>query len=270
MNINIEPIDEIIEPRKNSVLKKLLITLFIIIVIIFLFVVYARYKATSGLKVYEYKVTNSSLPDSFHGVKVVHLSDIHFGKTVDIKYLNNIVNKVNELKPDIVVFTGDLGDVSNNKQEVITLLASVNYTIGKYAISGEDDNDLFNEIFSNSGFINLNGISKFAYYNDNNPIMISNVNSDFEGFKLLLIHEPDKIDEYNNFDLVFAGHSHNGQIDIPFFKNLFLPDGAKRYYDRYYRVNDTDFYISSGIGTNDFKFRLFNKPSVNLYRLTKY
>ena len=74
----------------------------------------------------------------------------------------------------------------------------------------------------------------------------------------------------NKSNLVLAGHSLNGQINIPLIKNLFLLDGSKKYYNHFYNVNDNDLYISSGIGTTDFKFRLFNKPSVNLYRLTKY
>ena len=90
--------------------KKLFIIISCVIISIILIIVYCRYKATSGLKINEYKVTSSSLPDSFHGVKVVQFSDIYFGNTVDIKYLENIVSSINSLKPDIVVFTGDFTD----------------------------------------------------------------------------------------------------------------------------------------------------------------
>ena len=84
------------------------------------------------------------------------------------------------------------------------------------------------------------------------------------------MHEPDFIDEidYRKFDLVLAGHSHNGQVRLPFIGALVKPNYAKKYYDEYYKIKNTDLYISSGIGVSEVNFRLFNRPSFNLYRLT--
>lgn len=64
---------------------------------------YSRYVETSGLNIKEYKVTSEKITDNFHGLKIVHLSDIHYGTTIDEKSLKNIVDKINTLKPDIVV-----------------------------------------------------------------------------------------------------------------------------------------------------------------------
>lgn len=61
-----------------------------------------------------------------------------------------------------------------------------------------------------------------------------------------------------------------GQINLPFIRNLFLPSGSKKYYNGYYNVNGSNLYVSSGIGTTNFKYRFNNKPSINLYRLTSY
>ena len=89
-------------------------------------------------------------------------------------------------------------------------------------------------------------------------------------YKILLIHEPDYINniDYSNFNLILAGHSHNGQVKLPFVGGIILPNGAKKYYKEYYKLNNTDLYISSGIGTSQISFRLFNRPSINFYRLT--
>ncbi len=272
INFNNEEIDTV---KKDNKFKKIFIIIAICLSIIFLIIVYSRYKATSGLKVYEYKITDQALPDSFHGVKVVHFSDIYFGNTVDINYLKSIVSSINDLKPDIVLFTGDFTNKEiddDTKFKIIDSLRSINSTIGKYAISGDIDNiDLFNNIMSSSGFLNLNDTSLNVYYKGETPILIGNQDIQSDLFSILLIHKPDDFDNLNNgFNLVLAGHSLNGQINIPLIKNLFLLDGSKKYYNHFYSVNDNDLYISSGIGTTDFKFRLFNKPSVNLYRLTKY
>ena len=87
---------------------------------------------------------------------------------------------------------------------------------------------------------------------------------------ILLLHEPDYIDRinYSKFNLILAGHSHNGQVKLPIIGKIYTPVGAKKYYDEYYKVGDTDLYISSGLGTSLYKFRLFNRPSINFYRIT--
>jgi len=269
--------DDVVQ-KKNEFWKKFIIYVSIILFVIFLIIIYARYKATTGIKVNEYKVTNSLITDNFHGTKVVHFSDIHYGNTVDLDYLKEIVNTINRLDADIVVFTGDLLDKQidvDAKNNVITILSGIEAHIGKYAISGESDYDdyLFNEIVTKSGFININDSYQYIYYKDDIPIIISNKDEviDSNLFSIFLLHKPDNIDNLNNhFNLVLSGHSHNGQINIPFIKKMLLPNGAKKYFNGYYKVNDADLYVSNGIGTDDFKFRFLNKPSINLYRLTKY
>ena len=88
-------------------------------------------------------------------------------------------------------------------------------------------------------------------------------------YKINIMHTPDTFDDIKNynFNLVLAGHSHNGQVDLPFYGAIYTPKGAKKYYKPYYKIDNTDLYISSGIGTSNYNFRLFNRPSFNLYRL---
>ena len=59
----------------------------------------------------------------------------------------------------------------------------------------------------------------------------------------------------------------NGQINVPIIKDIFLRDGSKKYINPYYKVNNTKLYVSSGIGTDKYDYRLFNKPSFNLYKI---
>ncbi|MGM9850366.1 MAG: metallophosphoesterase [Bacilli bacterium] len=276
MDIKIDNIEDEKETQVQKIFKwkKFFSIILSIIFCLFLIIIYCRFKATTGLKVYEYKVTDSSLPDSFHGVKVVQFSDLYYGNTVDIKYLKEIVSSINKLKPDIVVFTGDLISINvddETKNQIIESLGSINSSIGKYAIKGDSDNDLFDGIINSSGFINLTNTSVNAFYKGDIPINISNQDIQSDLFNILLIHEPDSIDSFENkFNLVLSGHSLNGQINIPIIKKLFLKNGSKKYYNGYYDINGSPLYVSNGIGTTNFKYRLFNKPSVSLYRLTKY
>ena len=271
MDIKIEDIQEV---KRVFNWKKLLVIILSILMCFVFIIIYARYKATSGLKVYEYKITDSSLPDNFHGVKVVQFSDVYFGNTVDIDYLNSIVSSINSLDPDIVLFTGDFinHEIDDEvKEKIITSLKSIDATVGKYAIKGDSDIDLFDNIMASSNFINISDKSVEVFYRGNTPIVIGNQDVSSDLFNILLIHQPDIIDSFeNSFNLVLAGHSLNGQINIPVIKKLFLHKGSKKYYNGYYNVNGSALYVSNGIGTTSFKYRLFNKPSISLYRLTKY
>lgn len=278
-------------------MKRFIIVLFIIILIIGSGLLYSRFIATKGLKVKEYKVVNSKITDSYHGLKIIHLTDIHYGSTVNEKELNNIVDKVNEIKPDIVVITGDLIDerLSYDKDIIINCLSKIEAKLGKFAVSGNHDIPLddYNYIIKESGFTSLDNKYELIYSKSNEPIIISGIGYSDEDigikteqfdkyiselktddikpiYSILLVHEPDTVDnlDLNKYDLILAGHSHAGQVRLPIIGKLYTPQGAKKYYDEYYKINNTDLYISSGLGTSLYKFRLFNKPSFNFYRIT--
>lgn len=292
------------EKKEKSIFKKLIIFFISFILIVISLLLYSRYIATTGLFVKEYKITNSKLTDNFHGLKIVHLSDIHYGRTVKDKELKNIVNKVNELKPDIVVLTGDLidKDIKITEQQatnISSILSNINATIDKFAITGNHDYkfDNYGIIIENAKFTHLDnqyetiylknekfnilisGIST-NYYNENNDIdkklestfnyLNSNSNDKKTVYRILLLHEPDFIDKFdkNKFDLILAGHSHNGQVRFPIIGATILPPYAKKYYKEHYSLGKTELYISSGIGTSVINFRFFNRPSINFYRLT--
>lgn len=284
------------EKKKHPIIKFIIIFILIIAAIL----LYSRFIATKGLATKEYKITSSSIQDNFHGFKIVHISDVHYGRTTDKKDLNNMVKEVNLLKPDIVVLTGDLIDKDTNlddalKSEISEALSSINANVGKYAISGNHDSNFseWESIINDSGFKNLNDTYELIYNDGYTPILLAGLSSNLnnqvniterynkileysnnenikELYKILLIHEPDYINsiDYSNFNLILAGHSHNGQVRLPFIGGIILPNGAKKYYKEHYKINNTDLYISSGIGTSGISFRLFNKPSINFYRLT--
>lgn len=277
-------------------LKKVIIVLIIACLFITGILLWSRYISTSGLVIKEYKIESSKLPQSFHGLKLVHFSDLHYGRTVNEKELKNIVDKINYLKPDIVVFTGDLIDKDTVMTTEITnilkkYLSIIDVTIDKYAVVGNHDykNDYYYNIMEDSGFIILNNNYDIVYNGDYKPIFIGGIGNYTYGkddisatmsyfndlnndlYKIILVHEPDIADDLIGYnpDLILAGHSHNGQVTLPFIGALITPNLAKKYYAPYYKINNTELYISSGIGTSNINFRFFNKPSINFYRFVK-
>ena len=280
-----------------SILKLLIIILLIIAGII----AYGFFIEPKLITVKEQKITINNLPDNFNGFKVVHISDLHYGRMFDEKSLKKLVKSINEQKPDIVVLTGDLIDKDTNMtideaNKISNLLNKINSTSGKYAINGNNDLkfDEWTNIITNGGFKDLNNtydtIYKDGYQNifiagastsqdklsinDKIKTSIDYLNSfDKDGpvYKILLIHEPDVIEDMNvnPFDLILAGHSHAGQIRLPFIGAFILPEGAQKYYENHYKIENSDLYISNGLGVSNYNFRLFNTPSYSLYRLVK-
>lgn len=283
---NISFIDEDNEESNGNFFRKLF---FIIILICIILIIYARYIGTSGLFIKEYPIKDSKIPKSFNGLKIVHFTDFHYGETTNLSTLKQLVKEINIEKPDIVVFTGDFFDKSKklNDSEINNItheLENITNTYGKYFVSGDHDIKFpnYEEIFTNAGFTNLNDKFDIILSKQNESILISGTNyqsdlkyydelfkNELPIYKINIMHEPDTYDDISlyNYNLILAGHSHNGQINIPIYGPLYTEKGAKKYYKPHYKLNNTDMYISSGIGTTMFNYRLFNRPSFNLYRL---
>lgn len=273
------------EKRKKKS-KKMIIILLILIVIGFL---YGYLIEPRILIVHEKKIITGKIDSSMHGLKIVHFSDLHYGTYYNKKNINKLVKKINATKPDIIVFTGDLVDQSYtlNSEDVKAITKAFNKldaTIDKYAVIGNHDYYLteVDNILYDSNFKVLINEYDLVYKEGNNPIMIYGVDDVLLGkpnteklkdvdniYKIVLVHEPDYIEEINGADLVLAGHSHNGQVNIPLISKLVLPEGSKDYYKPYYKVNGTNLYISNGVGECIFTIRMFTPPSINLFRLIK-
>ena len=295
-----EEIQKEIEKEQNAENIKKIIKLSVKIIIfltifITLFYSYTTYISTVKISVREYRIKNKKIPDSFNGLKIIQMSDLHLGSTMFTEDVKKIKKLSNERKPDIVVFTGDLidkkYDLSKEEQEkLIKELKSINSSLGKYAILGDEDTEKISTIFNQSDFTILRNEYDLIYKDDNNPILLIGLTSskkqiDIEKgysyfnedthnsniYTITLLHEPDTVDDIISTyqtDLFLAGHSHNGNIRIPFIKySFFKVDGAKKYDQDYYKINNSKLYISSGLGTKN-GIRLFCRPTISLYRLS--
>lgn len=292
--------------EEKSLLKrgihKMMIVFFIITLILILLLLYSRYISTKKLEVKEYRILNEKFIDQLHGYKIAHISDIHYGKTTNKEDLEKIVDKINLTKPNILIFTGDLIDKDTTftdqmKEEIEICLSKLNPSILKYAIKGEDDVkiDNYGLIMENSGFISLDNKYDTLYLNQTDYILLAGISTQKENnsvdsylekvdkyfqdnkenkpiYSILMMHEPDMIERANisNFDLALAGHSHGGQVKLPFIGSIRYPKYAQKYHEDYQKIDGVDFYITSGIGTTTYAFRFLNAPSFNLYRIVNY
>ena len=263
-----------------------------IISLLIIFFIYSYFIEPNLLLVNEKVILSSNIKEDLHGIKIVHFSDLHYGSSINSKNIKKVINKINELEPDIVVFTGDLLDIryteKYTKKEIDVLtdaLKDINASLGKYSIIGNHDYNYteLSNIYYDSNFNLLVNKSDIIYGKEGTTIGIYGFDNitygspNIEGLKdnsfnssnlkIVLLHDY-FINNYN-IDVILGGHSHNGQVKIPFVRPIFLPDGAKKYYAPYYKINNADIYISNGLGESIFNIRFNNIPSINFYRINK-
>ena len=281
--------DELKEtPKKPRILLKIVIGIVILIGIFFL---YAFKVEPKLLKVTEYTLVNEKLPESFNGLKIVQFSDIHFGVSTGEKEMNQVIDKINYLKPDILVFTGDLFDDSINlttsdMEYLTSALSKLNANIVKLAVKGDEDyldENSFTDIFTKANFKILESENLPIYYESDIPIYISGISSitknkydltkafkkeNTNNLQIFLVHEPVIFDDVQNeTDFVLSGHSLGGLIRLPFINGVYKESNTGDYQKGIYKQKNSTLIVNGGIGTQKISARFNNIPEINLYRL---
>ena len=271
----IEKEDKIKKNKERAI--KIAKHLFIAISILSVIVLYIYYASTRQLIVKEYSPTFEELPENFNGFKIVQFGDLYYDNNYDY-IIDKLVLKINEIEPDLVLFTGGLVNrsykVDSNKIETLTnKLKKINSNTSKYYVVSNKDNELAVEILNESGFIFLDDKEEKVFFNDTTPISIIGINKETkisysdDLFNILILNDSKKIDsiiENVNAEIVFSGGNLNGQIRIPYYGALF---NRGKYIDSHYKKDNTEIYVTSGIGTDNLPIRLFNHPSINFLRI---
>lgn len=271
--------------RKKVVLNIVkIIFLIIILFIIFFFV--NKYINTGIIKVNEKRIINEKIPDSFNGIKIIQVSDIKYGSNINNDDIKKLVKIINERKPDIVLYTGNLIDdqyklSGKERESIIDNLKELDASLGKYAVYGDEDKEDFMTIMNQSGFMILNNSNELIYNECNIPIDLigldiyskSNLNEAFKNFNnnyfsIVIANSDYYIDDLIKFkpNLVLVGGNHNGYIRLPVVGGLIK--GEHKYTNPYYEKEGIKIYVSSGIGTDNIGIRFNNLPSINFFRIS--
>lgn len=288
--------EEIVLENTEKRFKGLKIFLFFLLFCILLFFFYMHSIEPKLFQIKEQAIIDVSLPEEFNGFKIVHFSDIHYGSTINDTELKRIVKKINHLKADVVIFTGDLFDDSIHLNDssfdtMKEILKQVNAKFRKYAVIGNHDyvnKEKFMEIMQESEFLVLENMNDLLFYKGTTPLEFIGTSSSLEGendidqaiitetdsnsyFKIWLNHEPIILDELVKKDihpnLLFTSHHLGGLINIPFYGYLLNQEGISKYKGNYYHKKRIQMYVSNGLGTYKYPVRFMNAPSLNFYRL---
>jgi len=214
----------------------------------------------------------AGLPEAFDGLKLVHLSDLHFGPWITTERFGDVVQKANRQEPDLILITGDFIDHETPASEIpafIALLEELEADLGVYAVLGNHDYwrdaDLAREMLDQSGIANLSNRIE-TLKRDGDVLHLCGLDDYLEGRQdldavlqalpdqgcaLLLVHEPDYADissATRRFALQLSGHSHGGQVYLPFYGPPIVPQYAEKYPRGLYQVNGMTLYTNAGIG----------------------
>lgn len=253
-------------------------TLVITTIILFLAYQYAIRIEPNWLTIEHIKVPIQHLPTDLDHFKIVQLTDLHYDKDTSLSFMQTVVERTNRLKPDLIVLTGDfIIWEAEPILELVPILAKLNAQYGVFAILGNhDDSEMVKTAFEeetsislliNQG-INLTVGQAHLYLAGLAPGSGGNLSLALEHHSpnvpvLLLVHEPDLVDIYaqdSRITLQLSGHSHGGQVRLPFFGALVLPYSSKKYDHGLYQINHTWLYTSRGIGMLPLPPVRFNCP----------
>lgn len=277
----------------GKVIKLLMSCLVTVVLIGACLFVYARYIEPKLLKT-EYVTVEAKDLSLKQPIKIAFFTDTHLGEYYSFNDLQKVVDKINAMSPDLIIFGGDL--VEDNKtfedeQGAITVLSRLQAPCGKYAVYGNHDHGgngtkRYARIMKASGFSLLFDGHKEIQIQEQTISLIGiddivlgspDIKQAFEGvpknsYRLFISHAPDVANSVKAYDvdLQLSGHTHGGQVSLPFIGSPMTPPYGKEYIKGLYDIEDTSMqlYVSSGIGTSQLPFRFLNIPEVTLITLT--
>jgi predicted MPP superfamily phosphohydrolase len=230
------------------------------------------------------------LAPEFDGYRIAQISDIHLDVWTPRDRLGQAVAMIDQQSPDLVVITGDFvtylpGYFAADLAVVLGALASRRTTL---AVLGNHDHwtdaAAVRRVIAQSGIVELRnavhtlrrgaallhiaGVDDVWERQDRLDLVLAQLPA--EGAAILLAHEPDYADTSaatGRFDLQLSGHSHGGQVIIPFWGPVVLPDHARKYPVGQYQVGEMVQYTNRGLGMISPHVRFNCRPEIALFTL---
>lgn len=252
---------------------------------------YAREVETRRVEVRPVELTLPRLAPEFDGYRIVQFGDLHLDDWSKPERLHRIVGRVNDQQPDLVAITGDFASYSAKEFDagrLVEALRGLRARDGCVAILGNHDyltdvklvrrcmreggiTELVNSVRTlrrGDAALHIAGIDDVMEGESRLDLVLRELPE--EGAAILLAHEPDFADVSSatrRFDLQLSGHSHGGQVAVPFLQRLVLPPFSQRYTRGLYDVRGMIQHTNRGIGFVHARLRFLCRPEITALTL---
>ncbi len=251
---------------------------------------YARTIEPHWFDVVHLDVPLKKLPDAFAGFTIAQISDIHFGPYMGPAEIEPSIDAILALDADVIVITGDIvSRIEHGEPDMIVQsLSRLRARHGVFAILGNHDwwsgASAVVEALRGAGITVLSNRSH-PLQRDGQTLYLAGVDDVWCGKHDLtrtlagippvaavvaLVHEPDYADVVANdarVILQLSGHSHGGQVRVPFVGGIWYPPWARKYPCGIYHLGDLALYTNRGVGMASWQVRFACRPEVTLVTL---
>jgi predicted MPP superfamily phosphohydrolase len=231
------------------------------------------------------------LPRPLEGLRIGLLTDMHAGAGTPFSVIHRACRMIMAERPDLIALTGDFAaDDAPNFRRVLAVLSGLRAPLGVYAVPGNHDylvgidkwhrevrdagiEDLTNRAVTLDRFGARLCIAGVDDYSNGQPTLAHLPPADARDLTILLAHDPDQAErsrrEEDQIDLILSGHTHGGQVRLPFVGALTNPADNDELYEQGLRRRPwTQVYTSRGIGTVHLPVRFLCRPEVAALELT--
>ncbi len=257
---------------------------------------YARNIEPGWIDITHQQMRLPHLASAFHGYRLVQISDLHADQAfMTTQRLVDIVRAVNQLQADLIVITGDfvtnylpgledslakLGQL-HARDGVLGVLGNHDHPAGEEWIRGclrlghvQELSNKVQTIQRGEQMLHIIGMDDLWPTNEGTPApvashrpLLSQLTSSIpeQGAAILLVHEPDFADiaaSNQRIDLQLSGHSHGGQVCIPFHGPVFTPPLSHKYPSGLYHIENMQLYTNRGLGVLDKPVRFDCRPEI--------
>lgn len=264
---------------------------FYIVIILFSFDIFIYERYFLNFSNYEYY--SEELPIEFNGYRIAVISDLHYGKLTPDIWVRSVFQKVNDLKPDLIIGLGDYVLKTKSAKDLYTiwpLLLTLKAKDAEFFINGNHeswaDENMSLELLDKSGKSIRNSFKIIEkgkariviggtgdLWTDEVNIDKTLKDSPESLFTIIATHNPDVADSkhFRKINLYLAGHTHGGQVRIPFFNLAPILPVTNKDYDAGFKMNNAGekLFISSGIGWSIIPLRFNCRAEVPIITLKK-
>ena len=242
------------------------------------------------LSVERHEVDLALGPRAPRHLRAVSLTDFHFDPLYEEDYIAECIRRTNELKPDVVLLTGDyISRTSRRIDDFAALVGQLHPTCGVFASLGNHDH--WDSPTRVSGALRAKDIEVLQNQHtrvscNGGELILAGLQSAWggkpdwglaaKGVKpgeriLALVHEPDLADRLApdpRIAMQFSGHTHGGQVRVPGIGALRLPKWGKEYQSGFYDVGNLKLHVNRGIGTIAYHVRFLCPPEIACFDIT--